>query len=1138
MVNDASLKEYYIKLQHLYNNAINILGAIEQSLTTSSPEIEVTVSDTDDSLTSIRIPSYLYLENKVENIQNTIDNLFNIPDEGEAWFLKGNESYKLNVLRANSAPNQPSADYNSAIAGISASNILKDLVNPKTFLRLDVSGIPENVYELLMKKIIFYDKTTFDNVVGNNTTIPYNECKSLMYGLTKGVDYDEYDSTLRMPIKNEHYSSEFKITSILNDGLPWKDPNTGKYRYKIVVDTMHYTSVEDTANDYTIVVNDILALSNSSTTYVVKSINNATNELEIEESTGHATLLTYSENSNMKLSIYNEDYSEFSYIDIPLEENQYIVVFISSLWNNIRSVLSDGYVFDLSTVMMVNKDGTPMLDNNGTQYSYIRYYNEFCNNIGDLIDGISKTAYSQLTNYTVSELDKLVNSDDAKSAASKAINTDTILKVVAINKHLTDDLSTEDLINLHNQKNEINSMLQTCQSNIDQVYSTMLTTDFSQNVTITQESLQEKIQGYYTERLSLQKQLNAVIDNINSKSDSVNLSDTKYRIRGIADSTYIDSFISEFNNVSVIGIDVEYRYKTTNKDTATLTTINNSTFTDWNKLSTIEKDRKLVFNDTGYYLQFDDQNQIANTIKWNQIDIPIQYGEDVVVRLRFKYSVGQPFINLYSPWSDELTVVFPEEFAENTEISTILETNEKDTVTATFNKTLIDEGYTEHIQNKVLSNEQTFFHMPENIYSGFNTQENNLISLKDKLTEMSNDIEKYKSYIDGIANSAFEVYLNYDDNSVLLSPNSINKINIYNTEHITDSFIKKEMNIVIKNTGSTKLSLYSIFPGNVDEHLITSDAKYFGSNKGDYERVPLYINEELDGQYLGQWIYFRQNNPYNSATIYYSDSDRQNFEDYKKLYVDDSEATENGLLSYIGSLVDYLGKDNKQVVLGYRDNSYINPSRYSTIEENTTYDEWLKNNPIIGSTSKTSVFSNYIYTNYVQNKINGTNVNDKNVVLKSDYIIKYEDIIVNDDNQKTYLSSSDSLSSVINKIKVTKQTASAMSETTSSLSSTSDLVGACLYPNLLSKSQVMTDGGEYGAKYIETGGSLSIPIVYEYYVESTLPKITKSIYFDLRNSLISDPIHYMIEITGNYDYTTTGEIYKDIDNAIQTNTIL
>ena len=212
--------------------------------------------------------------------------------------------------------------------------------------------------------------------------------------------------------------------------------------------------------------------------------------------------------------------------------------------------------------------------------------------------------------------------------------------------------------------------------------------------------------------------------------------------------------------------------------------------------------------------------------------------------------------------------------------------------------------------------------------------------------------------------------------------------------------------------------------------------------------------------------------------------------------------------------------------------------RYSTIEENTTYDEWLKNNPIIGSTSKTSVFSNYIYTNYVQNKINGTNVNDKNVVLKSDYIIKYEDIIVNDDNQKTYLSSSDSLSSVINKIKVTKQTASAMSETTSSLSSTSDLVGACLYPNLLSKSQVMTDGGEYGAKYIETGGSLSIPIVYEYYVESTLPKITKSIYFDLRNSLISDPIHYMIEITGNYDYTTTGEIYKDIDNAIQTNTIL
>ena len=45
-----------------------------------------------------------------------------------------------------------------------------------------------------------------------------------------------------------------------------------------------------------------------------------------------------------------------------------------------------------------------------------------------------------------------------------------------------------------------------------------------------------------------------------------------------------------------------------------------------------------------------------------------------------------------------------------------------------------------------------------------------------------------------------------------------------------------------------------------------------------------------------------------------------------------------------------------------------------------------------------------------------------------------------------------------------------------------------------------------------------------------MTKISKSLYFDIRNSLISNPKHYMIEVTGNYDYTATGDIYSNIDN--------
>ena len=60
---------------------------------------------------------------------------------------------------------------------------------------------------------------------------------------------------------------------------------------------------------------------------------------------------------------------------------------------------------------------------------------------------------------------------------------------------------------------------------------------------------------------------------------------------------------------------------------------------------------------------------------------------------------------------------------------------------------------------------------------------------------------------------------------------------------------------------------------------------------------------------------------------------------------------------------------------------------------------------------------------------------------------------------------------------------------------------------------------------IEVGKSVSIPIVFEYYIDGeVLKKITKGLYFDIRDSLVNEPQHYMIELTANYDYTSTGSM--------------
>ena len=106
-ITNESLKEYYVKLQTLYDNCFNILTAINQSLSTNAPEITVNITGADDSVTPLRIPSFLYMENKLEQVENTLSSLFSMPDSGEAWFNKSSDMYKLKLVRSNTAPITP-----------------------------------------------------------------------------------------------------------------------------------------------------------------------------------------------------------------------------------------------------------------------------------------------------------------------------------------------------------------------------------------------------------------------------------------------------------------------------------------------------------------------------------------------------------------------------------------------------------------------------------------------------------------------------------------------------------------------------------------------------------------------------------------------------------------------------------------------------------------------------------------------------------------------------------------------------------------------------------------------------------------------------------------------------------------------
>lgn len=1098
MINN-SLKEYYIKLHTLYNNAINILTAINQSLSSNASEVSIELFENNTSST-VKIPSFLYLDNKLEQLENSFSNLFNMPQTGEAWFSNDGGMYKLQLVRSNTAPLSPAINKSKLVAGFSNNGFIKDLVNPRTYIRLNIDNLPFNIEQMYMKKMVFLNTTLYSELSKLNV-VTYEDYVAALFNYRKGIDYDEYDSVIDLPIKRDKFVSEFKIDAVIDkDDISDKNNNI---IYTLKLNTLEYHNAEDLSEVYYLKPGDYLCIGNELCIYKVTDVDYTLMNITVIEHIGHIPVQSYSENSEMILQKYNYNYSEFNYVDVPLEENQFIAIFIGTIYNGVRSNYSEGILLDLGSIYMINEDGSYMKDIKGNFITYIDYYNQYCSNIGDLILGLTQSAYPQISNYNAYQLKQLQDGEEIVKYVSGTVNTEGTLVVLPINSHIYDDTTISTIKNYHAQKASIQSSLNTLTENINTTNNTLLTTDWSQETELSQSALQSQLQTYYNERLTLEKQLNAIVNDINILSGDNNThSSTKYRIRGVTNTQELDLYIKSITNnkVHIIGLEVEYKYKSVSKQTTTLTNIEKNIFTDWNRLINIDKQRKLVFDETtnGYTVEFVNYDSLVNIIKWNQIDIPINANEDVIIRVRYKYNIGQPFINIYSPWSEEITISFPTEYTDNVEIAQIVSTNENDVISSKFSSKLINDGYEEHITNKLIASNQTFFHMPENIYSGFNTAENNLISLKDKLTQMCNDISVYKDLIQTESQKRFQVYLQYDGKNIEIHPNNTNRISLYNIEHISDYYIKKDMNIVIKNTGDVDINLYSIFPGNIDVQLLHTNIEKYKDTEY-YQQYPIFVNGVIDAQRLGQWVYFRQINPYTKETILYNENNTQ-----KTL---DSRPNKEKILN-ISNPQDIFGANNKQLGLANKltDSIYSNRQLLHISKEK-------KGEVLSPEETITNVKYDYLYTdtNYASTSV------PENKIL-----YKYSDIyyIGKDGSKKYYLDNETSISTFASKLSAHPY-----------LGENKNYDGAFLYVNLENMSQILTEGGERDNKVIPVGESVSIPIVFEYYL-SVKEKISKRIMFDLRNSLVTNPLNYIIEITANYDNSLHAEMYDNTLTAI------
>ena len=507
-----------------------------------------------------------------------------------------------------------------------------------------------------------------------------------------------------------------------------------------------------------------------------------------------------------------------------------------------------------------------------------KYYNENVKNIGDLLFEMTSTFTSPITSLTESEFKNI--------QTQPTINPDN-LQVVQINSHLNNSDTVESIRKLYSQKKRYKTELNEVQTSIDNINTKLASISFDDTT---------NVRSLYTAQLSeyniKKNELVSSIDKITneiaiSANDSeIPIENAKYHIRGFFDYTEYEKQLNIKSHV--IGIEVQYRYKNQNTPTGRAQTISDKfLFSDWNIMESFISNKYPKYNSKFVYISPDNNDKI-NEPSFNQIDIPITQGETVDIKLRVIYDYGYPFIKTTSDWSEVVNIAFPSEYLKDVQILDIISENNNDVETNRFTNIINELGVPNHINDKIIDQDITYYHRPESIASGFYTDERRIIPLKDKLSELDSKITSISDEISGSSAESLNISINNGDVSNQLYPYQINTIlvesyssfanGVDNQATADGNYILDEngllttiLNLTIYNTSSHMVKLFSIFPGGRDQSI--SKLVHTKFKKSDYtisesEGIYLNINDTWKLQSANQFITFRLNDPYNGELYY------------------------------------------------------------------------------------------------------------------------------------------------------------------------------------------------------------------------------------------------------------------------------
>lgn len=864
--NTNSISECVAQMVNLTKKNLAILKAINEAFYTKRDHLAVVV----DNETFV-IPSFISLESRIESLEHNIENIVDAPITGEAFTYFDGTTQRITLSGYHTSPNHVDVVPVSTF-DVETNNIFKDFMTPNPFVRIDMQSIPNNIKHAVVRKITIHESATGlrDAIAGLVTdgTVDFADVEKILYAYEEGTDYTVYDTVRRLPIRKGVAQGEYEIVDIIDN---YQDANFDEfYELELNTDLVYFTNNGTIQKD--IKVGDTLVTYNDKVALEVMDLNYIKRTMVVKVTQGaYADLQdTTSGNPSMyKLKYFKEesDIDSTKYLNVALEEDQYVIIFVSPVndTTNTRAPWGKG--------VFINTDELTM-DVDGENISFRTYYDRYVNNVGDALAGITSMMdddqqVSRLTSTQFETIKKL----------KPVINKD-IIEVTQINKHLNDTKSVSAIRNLYNQKSQYRMELDTVQRSIDQINKELSELSFD-DTTNSRTVYETQLSEYNQKKIELVDAINRIMQeiSINANNSETPIENAKYRIRGFVptDLQAINAGIPDY--VEVIKIDVEYRYKNKSSFTGNARTFDKYIFSDWNRMTSIYRRRVPKYENNRYAYEWEVDEGNTNNPSYNQIDIPITQGETVDIRVRFIYNLGYPFAEVRSDWSTIYTQEFPSEYTRNVEILDIIAENNDEIKTKHFENILEQKGVVRHIDDELQDQTVKYMHKAEHITSGFLTEERRVIPLDIKLQDFDSAIENLKSEVFGAASTNLIVTLSDNNNNILLKPDIINQFHTIGFKNAINnsSMINfgdeqnpaiaaiSQLTLSLYNNGSYDMKLHSLFPGSPSHELDPSaDINIFPmSDYAASDSIFMMTDSKVNNNFYinqryNQFLYFRR----------------------------------------------------------------------------------------------------------------------------------------------------------------------------------------------------------------------------------------------------------------------------------------